>query len=118
MLKHFLLVWLLAGLLSSCYCCGGGNGGDGGDGGDGGGGDGGDGGIGRKRTYLAKQRLFSLTFQTFDVNKDGVITVEEFLNLQPGHKRLFHMTDIDKNGVLNCAEFSREVSKFGGEPIC
>ena len=47
-----------------------------------------------------------------------MITVEEFLTLQPGHKRLFHLQDIDRNGFLNCMEFSREVTKFGGEPIC
>ena len=66
MLKHFLLVWLLAGLLSSCYSCG--DAGDGGPGGDGAlsdsgspGRNGGPGGnaIGRKRTYEAKRRLFS-----------------------------------------------------------
>ena len=49
MLKHFLLLCIMAGLLSVCYSCGGGSGGNGGNGGssggDGNGGNGGDGGV-------------------------------------------------------------------------
>lgn len=121
-LKHLLLVWLLAAFVSVCNSCGGkgGNGGAGGDGGGkcGDGGKGGDGGAGRKRTAVGKGRLFALTFQTFDNDGDGLITLEEFLNVQPGRERLFHLADADKNGVVTCPEFSREVSQFGGKPIC
>ena len=116
MLKHFLLFCMLAGLLSVCYSCGGGSGGNGGNGGssggDGNGGNGGDGGDG------GNQPKFSLTFQTFDVDRDGVITLAEFLNLQPGHPPLFHSADSDGNGELTCSEFSREVEKFDGKAIC
>ena len=121
MLKHFLLLCMLAGVLSVCYSCGAGNGGNGGNGGgsdgNGNGGNGGNGGDAGKRS-VAGQPKFSLTFQTFDVNGDGVITLAEFLNLQPGHAHLFHSADTDKNGELTCLEFSHEVSEFDGEAIC
>ena len=124
MVKHFLLLCMLATLLSVCYSCGGGgNGGgsaNGGDsGGDGDGGDGGTGGNGGKRSYLRRKYLFSFTFQTFDVNKDGVITLDEFYNLQPAeHKGLFHSTDTDGNGTITCQEFKFQLSKFRGKAIC
>ena len=118
MLKHFLLLCMMAGLLSVCYSCGGGggNGGNGGNGGssggDGNGGNGGDGGDG------GKQQKFSLTFQTFDVDGDGVITLAEFLNLQSGHAQLFNEADTDGNGVVTCSEFSLAVEKFDGKAVC
>ena len=123
MVKHFLLLCMLAILLSVCYSCGGGNGAgsaNGGDsGGDGDGGDGGRGGDAGKRSYLRRKYLFSLTFQTFDVNKDGMITLDEFYNLQPAeHKGLFHSTDTDGNGKITCQEFKLQLSKFRGKAIC
>ena len=123
MVKHFLLLCMLATLISVCYSCGGGNGGGSANGGDssgeGNGGDGGSGGNGGKRSYLRRKYLFSLTFQTFDVNKDGVITLDEFYNLQPAeHKGLFHSTDTDGNGKITCQEFKLQLSKLRGKAIC
>ena len=113
---------MLAGLLAVGYSCGSSNGGNGGNGGgsegNGNGGDGGNGGNGGKRSHVAGQPAFSLTFQTFDVDGDGLITLAEFLNLQSGHARLFHLADTDGNGELTCLEFSSEVSQFVGEAIC
>ena len=113
---------MLAGLLSLGYSCGGSNGGNGGNGGgsegNGNGGDGGNGGNGGKRSHVTGQPAFSLTFQTFDVDGDGVITLAEFLNRQPRHAQLFRLADTDGNGELTCLEFSSEVSQFDGEAIC
>ena len=110
---------MLAALLSVCYSCSrrknGGNGGNGGN--SGGNGNGGNGGNGGKRS-VAEQPAFSLNFQTFDVDGDGVITLAEFLDLQPGHAQLFHSADTDGNNKLTCAEFSQELLKFDGEAIC
>ena len=124
MLKNFLLLCILAGLLSVCYSCGRGNGGRGGNGGNsdgnGNGGNGGNGGNAGKRSVImtTEQPAFSLNFQTFDVNGDGVITRAEFLDLQPGHEELFDSADTDGNGELTCEEFTSEVSLFDGEAIC
>ena len=123
MVKHFLLLCMVATLICVCYSCGGGNGGGSANGGDssgeGNGGDGGSGGNGGKRSYLRRKYLFSLTFQTFDVNKDGVITLDEFYNLQPAeHKGLFHSTDTDGNGKITCQEFKLQLSKLRGKAIC
>ena len=121
MLKHFLLLCMLAGLLSVCYSCGRGNGGNGGrggnSGGNGNGGNGGNGGNAGKRS-VEDQPAFSLDFQTFDVNRDGVITLAEFLSLQPGHEQLFDLADTDGNDKLTCEEFASEVATFGGEANC
>lgn len=104
-----------------------GNGGNGGDGGDangpggnaGDGGNGGDGGwFGRKRTTKLREHPYS-TFQTFDDNKDGLITLEEFLGVRgAGGEKLFNRADADNNNLLTCLEFSRAVLRFGGKPIC
>ena len=125
MLKHFLFLCMLAALLSVCYSCGrrknGGSGGNGGNsGGNGNGGNGGSGGNGGKRSVIktTEQPAFSLNFQAFDVNGDGLITLAEFLDLQPGHAQLFHSADTDGNNKLTCVEFTREVLKFEGEAIC
>ena len=123
MVKHFLLLCMLATLLSVCYSCGGRNGGGSANGGDsegnGNGGNGGRGGDAGKRSYLRRKYQFSLTMQTFDVNKDGVITLDEFYNLQPAeHKGLFHSTDTDGNGKITCKEFTRQLLKFRGKAIC
>ena len=77
MLKHFLLVLLLAGLWSFSYSCVGGNGGRGGNGGNsegnGNGGNGGSGGNGRKRS---SHESFSLDFAVFDADNNGRFLVQ------------------------------------------
>ena len=90
----------MAGLLSVCYSCDKGNRGNG------------NGGIGDKQQKI----LFD--FPTFDVNADGVITLAEFLDLQPGHEPLFNSADTDGNGELTCEEFKSEVENHGGEANC
>ena len=96
-----LSAFIKAGLLSVCYSCGGGTGGN-----------------SDKRSYLPGHYDFSLDFQTLDFNGDGLITLAEFLDLQPGHEQLFNDADTDGSGTLTCAEFSREVKKYGGEANC
>ena len=107
MLKHFLFLCTLAGFLSVGYSCRNSNrrnSENGGSNGNGGNGD--------------KQQKFIFDFQTYDVNGDGVITLAEFLFLQPEHEQLFHNADTDGNGELTCSEFEREVEKLGGKAIC
>ena len=120
MLKHFLLVLLLAGLWSFSYSCSRGNGGRGGNGGNSGGngngGNGGSGGNGRKRS--PQQAFFSLDFAVFDADGNGKISRTEFLDLQPDHESLFDKADTNGDGLIDCEEFSAEVGKFGGEANC
>ena len=119
MLKHFLLVLLLAGLWSFSYSCSRGNGGRGGNGGNsrgnGNGGNGGSGGNGRKRS---SQQAFSLDFALFDADGDGKISRAEFLDLQPDHESLFDKADTNGDDYVDCKEFSAVVDAFGGEANC
>ena len=123
MLKHFLLLCMLAALLSVCYSCGrrnnGGNGGNGGNsGGNGNGGNGGNGGSSGKRSHVPAHHAFALDFDTFDVDRDGMISRDEFLNLQPGHAELFDSADTDGNNKLTCDEFTIKVREYGGDANC
>ena len=113
MLKHFLLVLLLAGLWSFSYSCGGGNGGNGGD--NNGNGRGGDGGNGRKRS---SHQSFSLDFAVFDADGNGKISRAEFLDLQPDHQGLFNEADTNGDDHVDCEEFKAAVHIFGGEANC
>ena len=117
--KNLLRICLFACLLSLCLCCSGGSGGKGGDakGDNSRGGDGGDGGFGKKRNLAVKGRI-AIAFNTFDDDRDGQISLKEFLKFRPGVVHLFHLADTDDNSVLTCPEFSQAVSKFGGKAIC
>lgn len=92
----------------------GGNGGSVGSAGSGGN----EGWFGRKRGTTLREHPFS-AFETFDDDKDGLITLEEFLSVRgAGGKKLFNRGDADNNHLLTCWEFSSAVSRFGGKPIC
>jgi hypothetical protein len=71
-----------------------------------------------KRTLALRHHAFSPTFDTFDVNGDGVITLEEFLKIQPGHEQLFYRADTNKDGLVNCLELAHELLKFNAQAIC
>lgn len=127
MLKYITLLCFLAGFLSFGNCCARrhhhhkhGKRGIGGDDGFAGNNEfnGGNGeNDGRKRTAQAGQPLFSLTFDTFDADNNGQITLQEFLNVQPEAEHLFKLADVNGDSVVTPDEFSREVEQFGGEAV-
>ena len=119
-------VFLLALVVAGAIACGGGGGGGGGNDGGGGGGGGGNRDKLKKRQRRwadeVENNLLPSKFQAFDVNEDGKITIDEFvetLNI-PLRKaeELLKIADNNEDEMVSCQEFVEAELKFDGEPSC
>ena len=78
--------------------------------------------IQRRWADEVENNLLPSKFQAFDVNEDGKITIDEFVEtlnipLQKA-KELLKIADNNEDEMVSCQEFVEAELKFDGEPSC